>query len=102
MDGHQTLERVKTTQFVGVHFDENLTWEYHIRHCRKKIIQGIFAINTSKHILSEKHLKILYHSLAYQYLHNGILLWGNALIKHIRGIQKAKNKMCASYIWSKI
>ena len=35
MDG-QILERVKTTKFVGVHFDENFTWEYHIRHCRKQ------------------------------------------------------------------
>ena len=91
MDG-QILERVKTTKFLGVHFDEHFTWEYHIRHCRKKILQGTFAINTTKHILSEKHLKILYYSLVYPYLHYGILLWGNALIKHIRGIQIAQKK----------
>ena len=59
---------------------------------RKKILQGTFAINTTKHILSEKHLKILYYSLVYPYLHYGILLWGNALIKHIRGIQIAQKK----------
>ena len=75
MDG-QILERVKTTKFLGVHFDENLTWEYHIRHCRKIIIQGTFAINTSKHTISEKHLNILYYSLVYSYVHYGILLRG--------------------------
>ena len=68
------------------------TWEYNIHHSRKQIIQGTFVINTSKHILSEKHLKILYYSLVYPYLHYGILLCGNALIKHIRGIQIAPNK----------
>ena len=57
MDG-QILERMKTTKFLGVHFDEHFTWEYHIRHGRKKILHGTFAINTTKHILSEKHLKI--------------------------------------------
>ena len=81
MDG-QILERVKTPKFLGVLFDENYTWEYHNR----------YAINTSKHIISEKHLKILYYSLVYPYLHFGILLWGNALIKHIRGIKIAQKK----------
>ena len=82
MDG-QKLERVKTTKFLGVYFDENFTWEYHVDHCRKKMLQGTFAINSSKHILNEKHLKILYYSLVYPYIHYGIMLWGNALIKHI-------------------
>ena len=88
MDG-QIWERVKTTQFLGVHFDEHFTWEYHIRHCRSQILQGTFAINTSKHIL----VKILYYSLVYPYLHYGILLWCNALIRHIRGIQIAQKKI---------
>ena len=100
MDG-QKLERVKTTKFLGVYFDENLTWEYHVDHCRKKMLQGTFAINSSKHILNEKHLKILYYSLVYPYIHYGIMLWGNALIKHIRRIQVTQKKMCASYMWSK-
>ena len=89
MDG-QILERVKIPNFLGVHFDEKFTWEYHIRYCREKHLQGTFAINTSKHILSEKHLKILYYSLVYPYLHYGILLWGNALFKLICGIQIAQ------------
>ena len=38
MDG-QILERVKTTKCVGVYFDENFTWEYHVDHCRKKMLQ---------------------------------------------------------------
>ena len=79
MDG-QILERVKTTKFVGVYFDENFTWEYHVDHCRNKMLQGTFAINSSKHILNEKHLKILYYSLVYPYIHYGIMLWGNALV----------------------
>ena len=91
MDG-QILERVKTTKFVGVYFDENFTLEYHVDHCRKKMLQGTFAINSSKHILNEKHLKILYYSLVYPYIHYGIMLWGNALIKHIRRIQVTQKK----------
>ena len=56
------------------------------------MLQGTFAINSSKHILNEKHLKILYYSLVYPYIHYGIMLWGNALIKHIRRIQVTQKK----------
>ena len=60
---------------------------------RKQFLAGTFAINTSKHIITEKHLEILYYSLIYPYLHYVILLCGNALIKHIiRGIQIVQKK----------
>ena len=91
MDG-QILERVKTTKFLGLHFDEHFSWEYHIAHCKKKVSQGVFTINMSKHILSTKHLNILYYSLVNPYLHYGILLWGNALLKYMHGLQILQKK----------
>ena len=43
-------------------------------------------------------MKIFYYSLVYPYLHDGILLWGNALIKHIRGIQITPKNVCELYV----
>ena len=63
------LDRIKTTKFLGVHFDENFTWEYHVDYCKKK---GNFAINSSQYILNEKHLKILYYS-------PGIIVWSTPI-----------------------
>ena len=40
MDG-ELLERVPSTKFLGLFIDEQLTWEYHIKHCQKKVFQGI-------------------------------------------------------------
>ena len=35
MDG-ELLERVPSTKFLGLFIDEQLTWEYHIKHCQKR------------------------------------------------------------------
>ena len=75
---NEHLERVQVTKCIGIHIDEHLTWEHHINHCKKNVSQGVYAINMSKHILGQKHLKILYYSLVHPYLLYGIRLWGNA------------------------
>ena len=53
----ERLEKVKSTKFLGLHIAECFSWENHIGYCKSKIASGIYAINTSKHILSERNLK---------------------------------------------
>ena len=38
------IKRVSTVRSLGVHIDENLTWECHINELSKKIASGITAI----------------------------------------------------------
>jgi len=38
------IKQVSTVQSLGVHTDENLTWECHINELSKKIASGISAI----------------------------------------------------------
>ena len=101
MDG-ELLERVPSTKFLGLFIDEQLTWEYHIKHCQKKVSQGIYALNMSKHILMRKSLITLYYALVQPYLQFGLLLWGHAYKKHrrktIRAITGAKYNESASQL----
>ena len=89
---NEHIERVQATKFLGIHIDEHITWEHHINHCKKKLSQGVYAINKSKHILSQKHLKILYYSLVHPYLLYGIRLWGSALKRLIGKLEIAQKK----------
>ena len=61
-------------------------------YCKSKITSGIYAINTSKHILSERNLKTLYYSLVHAHLLYGIQLWGNAY--HNKAIRDGKYLAC--------
>ncbi len=91
VDG-EILERVQSTKFLGVFIDDKLEWNHHIDHVKKKMASGIYAMNSSKHILSYSNLKTLYFSLVHPYLLYGILLWGNAYKKHIHKLNVLQKK----------
>ena len=92
MLSNDPLERVVFTKFLGVFIDEHLTWDHHIAHCRKKISKGIYALNMSKHVLHQKHMKILYYSLIHPYILYGLRLWGNAIRKHLSKLEIMQKK----------
>ena len=71
------IHRVNTTKFLGIHIDSTLQWHEHINHVKKKISSGLYALNTSKYVLQQIHMKTLYYSLIHPYLNYGCLLWGN-------------------------
>ena len=71
------IQRVNTTTFLGIHIDSKLQWHEYINHVKKKISSGLYALNTSKYVLQQTHMKTLYYSLIHPYLNYGCLLWGN-------------------------
>ena len=89
---NEKLEKVQSTKFLGIHFDQHFTWDVHLDHLRKKMSRGAFAINMSKHILSEKHLKMIYHTLVQSHLTYGILLWGNTYKKYLDRVAITQKK----------
>ena len=61
------LSRVKTTKFLGLAIDENLTWKKHIDGVTKKISCNIGVMNKIKHFIPERILYSLYCSLVLPY-----------------------------------
>ena len=51
------IKRVSTVKSLGVHIDENLTWECHINELSKKIASGISAI---KRIRYSSHIRLYF------------------------------------------
>ena len=100
MDG-ELLERVPSTKCLGLFIDEQLTWEYHIKRCQKKLSQGIYALNMSKHILMRKRLMTLYYALVQPYLQFGLLLWGHAYKKRFNRLEVAQRKAISAITGAK-
>ena len=57
------IEQVKETVFLGVVFDENLTWKPHILNISRKISKSIGILYKSSFCLSTASLRILNYSL---------------------------------------
>ena len=72
-------ENEKTTKFLGLNIDENLTWKRHIEILKSNISRTLFAINRSKNCLPFSALKCLYDTLVHSKLNYAIVAWGNAI-----------------------
>ena len=68
----------KSTTFLGICLDENLTWKHHIANVNSKISRALFSIKQVKNILPVSMLNKLYLALIHSHSIYGILSWGNA------------------------
>ena len=72
--GNTTLSRIgndcteKSTKFLGMHLDENLSWKYHINEINKKISKSLFFLKQVKKMLPLDSLKTLYYALIFPHL----------------------------------
>ena len=82
-----TISEVKQTKFLGMIMDERLEWKEHIELCKSKLNSGIYVLNKVKNILSISLLTTIYYSMIHPYISYGILLWGSAYMKHIKGME---------------
>jgi hypothetical protein len=53
----------RTYKLLGVYFDENLTFDYHITHLCNKLNRSLYCINRAKNFLNKKSLITLYFAL---------------------------------------
>ncbi len=78
------IQRVTSTsptpaiKYLGVYFDCDLNFKFHIRFICGKISRALYILRTCKNILSPKALKTLYYSLVHCHLIYGNQIWSSA------------------------
>ncbi len=78
-----------STTFLGIHLDEHLTWDCHIRYVCKKMSQGMFILNRVKNLVPFNVRRNLYFTLIHSRINYGIHIWGNSSsIEKVYKIQK--------------
>ena len=53
------MSKVPAFKMLGIYFDENLSFDYHIKQTRNKVSKSIFYLNRAKNILTGKALVII-------------------------------------------
>ena len=80
---HDTeLEFVDTFKFLGIHFNNKLTWQTHFNQLCSKLSRNIGVIDNIKDLVKMKTLTTLYYSLFYSYV-SYAMLSGRTLSKLI-------------------
>ena len=89
---NQTLNKVKSTKFLGVNFDEFLNWAEHINTVKTKISRGIGILCKARRVLKTSTLVTLYNSFVYPYINYCIEVWGGASDKSIKSLFKVQKR----------
>ena len=77
----EIVHRVDEVVFLGMTIDSNLLWGAHIDKIHNKIARGLFAINSLKHLIPYKHLRLIYNSIIPPHFSYGIF-WGKMQVKN--------------------
>ena len=80
IDG-KPIEHVKYGKFLGMLFDENLTWKCHINMVTNKLSKVIGILNRLKHVYPQNAFLSIYHSLFACHLNYGLRLWGSGVVR---------------------
>ena len=70
------IERVRDFNFLGLTFDEHMSWNTHIHKISNKISKTLGILSRLKRYLPQSILLMIYNSLVIPYLQYGILCWG--------------------------
>ena len=74
---NMTVARETNFKFLGIHFDENMTWEYHIAEVEKKISAVAGMICKTRSFLNTKTLKMLLDSMAQSHINYANTVWAS-------------------------
>jgi hypothetical protein len=69
---------IPAIKYLGVHFDPNLNFKYHVQNLSTKLSRALFQIRRVKNILSSDALKTLYYSLFHCHVTYAIEIWSAA------------------------
>ena len=76
-DDHKIINE-KVIKYLGVIFDEQLRWTYHILSLKTKLSRINGVMYNLRNYCNKSTLRMIYYSLAYSHLIYGILAWGCA------------------------
>ena len=94
INGNQ-IENVKFFKFLGIMFDEHLTWKNHITMITNKLSIVIRILNRLKNIYPQQALLSIYNALFLSHMTYGLLLWGNQA-ERVSKLQKKSIRLITS------
>lgn len=103
--GNTLISSVSTSKFLGLHVDNNLSFDIHISNLCKKLSSACYVLRVISRELRPSMARAVYFALIESQLRYGISFWGNAsqFLVHsvfvlqkraIRYICKAKPREC--------
>ena len=72
----EKIDRVTKTKYLGLHTDENLSWNGQYKKVKAKVKSGLSALQRLKDILPQSKQGAVYRALTENHLRYGNIIWG--------------------------
>ena len=93
--GNELIPCVPQTKLLGVHFDQTLSWEGHVKHVHNKISSNLYLLKQIKAYLPLDARKLFFNSYVLPHFDYCSVIWGNcsksALNKLVKLQKRAAN-----------
>ncbi len=87
-----TIKRVRSTKYLGVTLDENLSWNEHTEILSKTLMKIANSFKLIKNHVPTKNKMPLYFAYIFSRIQYGIEVFGNTTQKNLKKIQKQQNR----------
>ena len=96
--GGQKVERVKNFKYLGVIFDENLSWDDHVQYIHAKASSRLYLFRRIRHHLSVKQSQVVFTALVQTILDYARILSGLIALQNLKSLYKpSKTMACVLY-----
>jgi len=86
------VSRCHSIKFLGMVFDEFLSWDNHVKYIGKKLSSCLYSMNALKRCVDLNVLSKVYYSLFDTYIRYGLHLWANTSQSNINYLTKLQKK----------
>jgi len=90
--GGETIDRVTKLKYLGVVFDENLSWEEHIKQVHSKASSRLYLYRQIRNFLDTKQSKIVFTSLVQSVMDYADTIWSSCSFKSQNALQKIRSR----------
>jgi len=70
------IEYNNETKFLGIHINENMKWNSHIKYLSSKLNTSYYMISSLKNVMIPYVLRTIYFACFHAHLRYGVTLWG--------------------------
>ena len=93
----QQLSQVKSFKYLGVHVDEKLKWDVHIKQTCNKLSKMVSYLCRLRQFVNMSELKLIYNSIILPHFDYGDVVWQSASSNSLIQLQKFKIGPVESY-----
>ena len=83
---------VKNAKYLGVTFDEPLSFDCHIKNLIKRLSRSVGILAKVKPFLNTKASLNLYYAIFHWHLQHGLLTWSSTFKSYLKKLSTLQNK----------